>query len=124
MRFRYRAEVRIPLRITVLLQARMDVSPTSLSMGDVTVGSARDTAFAVHNAGNALLTGGIRSRNEAFKVFPDTIALQPGQSRSIRFAKQFGKKKADADFDARFDLNRDGEVGFPDFLTFAKSFGK
>ena len=42
----------------------------------------------------------------------------------LQFAQNFGKKEGDADFDTRFDLNRDGTVNFPDFVQFVQSFGK
>ena len=42
----------------------------------------------------------------------------------LQFASQFGQNRDEAGFDARFDLDGDGEVGFNDFVIFARSFGK
>ena len=40
------------------------------------------------------------------------------------FAAKFGLSQGDADYDARFDLDGSGEVGFGDFVAFAGLFGK
>ena len=40
------------------------------------------------------------------------------------FAEHFGLSRGDADFDPRFDLNRDGRVDFADFIIFARLFGE
>ena len=36
----------------------------------------------------------------------------------------FGARQGDEKYDARYDLNGDGEIGFSDFVTFAENFGK
>ena len=77
-------EVAVPVRTTVRIQPGMGLSSAALDLGEVVVGSARDSVFTIRNTGNALLTGGVRSRNSLVSVFPDTITLEPGQSRSIR----------------------------------------
>ncbi len=41
-----------------------------------------------------------------------------------RLCAPFGKSWADEDFEPWFDLDLDGEVGFSDFLIFAKVFGQ
>lgn len=41
----------------------------------------------------------------------------------LTFALGFGKTTADADFDARLDLDASGDVGFADFLIFVGEFG-
>lgn len=38
------------------------------------------------------------------------------------FAAAFGKTATDGDFDAKFDLDGNGAVDFPDFLIFASAF--
>ncbi|MDE3260161.1 MAG: hypothetical protein OYM47_20195 [Gemmatimonadota bacterium] len=38
-------------------------------------------------------------------------------------AAMFGLSQGDAGFDALFDLDGDGTIGFSDFLIFAASFG-
>ena len=40
------------------------------------------------------------------------------------FAAQFGLSHGDAGYDARYDLDGDGIIGFGDFLLFANAFGK
>ena len=42
----------------------------------------------------------------------------------LRFAAQFGLSQGDAGYDARYDLDGDGAIGFGDFLIFANAFGK
>ena len=37
---------------------------------------------------------------------------------------QFGLSQTDEGYDARFDLDGDGAIGFSDFLIFANHFGK
>ncbi len=41
----------------------------------------------------------------------------------VMFAGAFGTGEGDEAFDARFDLDSDGGMGFDDFVVFAKSFG-
>ena len=36
----------------------------------------------------------------------------------------FGARQGDGLYDARYDLDGDGEIGFSDFLIFSSSFGK
>ena len=48
------------------------------------------------------------------------LALQT----SFSFAANFGTEAGgDTGYDSRYDLDGDGEVGFSDFLIFAKNFG-
>ena len=42
----------------------------------------------------------------------------------LAFAGQFGSRQGDGRYDARYDLDGDGEIGFSDFLIFSSSFGK
>lgn len=42
----------------------------------------------------------------------------------IQFARNFGKRQGDPDFDAKYDLNGSGSVDFSDFIRFAQAFGK
>ncbi|MCZ6633563.1 MAG: EF-hand domain-containing protein, partial [bacterium] len=41
----------------------------------------------------------------------------------LQFARRFGKRAGESEFDAAFDLDGNGAVDFPDFLIFAQSFG-
>ena len=40
----------------------------------------------------------------------------------IAFARQFGRKRLEMDYDERFDLDDDGEVTFLDFLAFVQAY--
>ena len=40
------------------------------------------------------------------------------------FAGVFGSSQGDEKYNARYDLNGDGEIGFSDFVIFAQNFGK
>ena len=40
------------------------------------------------------------------------------------FASQFGLSRGDEQYDAKYDLDGDGTIGFGDFLIFGRSFGK
>ena len=40
------------------------------------------------------------------------------------FAGQFGSRQGDGRYEARYDLDSDGAIGFGDFLIFSSSFGK
>ena len=42
----------------------------------------------------------------------------------LLFVEQFGLSRGDEGYDARFDLDGDGTIGFGDFLIFANDFGK
>ena len=42
----------------------------------------------------------------------------------LLFAEQFGLRRGDASYDARFDLDGDSTIGFDDFLIFARAFGR
>ncbi len=42
----------------------------------------------------------------------------------VLFAGAFGYQEGDEKYDARYDLNSDGEIGFDDFEILANSFGK
>ncbi len=42
----------------------------------------------------------------------------------VGFAQAFDSRPTDLDWDVRYDLNEDSEVGFFDFLEFTKAFGK
>ena len=37
--------------------------------------------------------------------------------------KNFGKKQANPDFGAKFDLDESGEIGLSDFVEFVKAYG-
>ena len=41
----------------------------------------------------------------------------------ITFARNFGRKKADTNFNIRYDLNANGSVDFADFVLFAQNYG-
>ena len=42
----------------------------------------------------------------------------------MKFAAQFGLNRRDVGYEARYDLDRNGMIGFSDFLIFAGAFGK
>ncbi len=42
----------------------------------------------------------------------------------VGFAQAFGSRRTDLDWDARYDLNEDEQVGFFDFLKLTETFGK
>ena len=42
----------------------------------------------------------------------------------MQFVEQFGLNQEDEAYQARFDLNGDGVIGFGDFLIFVNAFGK
>jgi hypothetical protein len=41
----------------------------------------------------------------------------------ITFAQNFGRKRADTNFNIRYDLNANGSVDFADFVLFAQNYG-
>ena len=42
---------------------------------------------------------------------------------SNRFPRAFGHREGEEKYEAKYDLNGDGGIGFDDFVTFARSFG-
>ena len=42
----------------------------------------------------------------------------------LQFVEKFGLSEKDEAYQARFDLNGDGVIGFGDFLIFVNAFGK
>ena len=42
----------------------------------------------------------------------------------LQFVALFGLNRGDAGYDARYDLDEDGTIGFADFLIFASAFGE
>ena len=42
----------------------------------------------------------------------------------LAFAGQFGTRQGDGRYDAKYDLDSDGAIGFGDFLIFSSNFGK
>ena len=42
----------------------------------------------------------------------------------LQFAAKFGLSWGDAGFDERFDLDNDGDIGYPDWSILQKSFGR
>ena len=42
----------------------------------------------------------------------------------LLFASQFGLSRGDEQYDAKYDLDGDGVIGFADFLIFGRSFGE
>jgi Ca2+-binding EF-hand superfamily protein len=42
----------------------------------------------------------------------------------LLFVSAFGARESQERYDAKYDLNGDGEIGFGDFLIFGRSFGK
>ena len=47
-----------------------------------------------------------------------------GFSDFVMFAKAYGTRSGQANFDSKFDLDGDGRVGFSDFVLFANAYGK
>ena len=42
----------------------------------------------------------------------------------LSFARAYGSKQGEANYDAKFDLSDNNEVDFNDFLLFARNYGK
>ena len=42
----------------------------------------------------------------------------------LAFGGQFGSRQGDGRYEAKYDLDSDGAIGFGDFLIFSSSFGK
>ena len=59
---------------------------------------------------------------------PGSSRFRPRRDRwlsdFVLFAAHFGQNQADEGFEARYDLDGNGAIGFSDFLIFAGAFGK
>ncbi len=42
----------------------------------------------------------------------------------VAFAQHYGKMAGDTDFESKYDLNGNEIVDFPDFILFAKGYGR
>ena len=42
----------------------------------------------------------------------------------VLFASRFGSTRGDGTYEAKYDLDIDGAIGFSDFVIFARDFGK
>ncbi|HUU28827.1 MAG TPA: choice-of-anchor D domain-containing protein [archaeon] len=66
------------------LNPEIALSLTSISFGDILVGSSQDTSFTITNDGNAyLVVSDISSDNGVFTVSPTTATIPPGQNRNV-----------------------------------------
>jgi len=42
----------------------------------------------------------------------------------LAFSAAYGSKKGEPKYSEKFDLNNDGQIGFPDFFIFSRYYGK
>ena len=88
-----------------------------------------DSPIEVGPGGSFVVIGGVAATTPVVPEDPIEAANFTGDGEVgfndfLIFAQNFGKGSADADFNARIDLDGDGEVGFSDFLKFVLQFGK
>jgi len=62
----------------------IDVSPVSLDIGNVNVGSSQSGNVTLTNNGTSdLIVSGISSSNDAFTITPSSASISPGESKTI-----------------------------------------
>jgi M6 family metalloprotease-like protein len=79
--FNIRARIKTPVGA---VSPEITLSTTSISIGDVPVGSSGTGAFAITNDGNAdLIVSNIAIDNSAFTVDPTSVTIETGQNQTV-----------------------------------------
>ena len=94
---------------------------TRITLHTAQIGLDTGTAVLDIGSGGAFVVIGGKSTEPSADFDGDG---EVGFRDFVLFARAYGSKQGDAQFETRFDLDGNNEIGFRDFVTFAQAYGK